>query len=73
MVRKITVILNLNAKVEIVSMRDIIQGTTEEYFSEAIVHKCSLEKVFLEISQNSQKSTCVSAGLRPATLLKKSF
>ena len=73
MVRKITVILNLNAKVEIVSMRDIIQGIIEECFSEAIVHKCSLEKVFVEISQNSQENTCVSAGLRPATLLKKSL
>ena len=37
--------------------------------------RCSLEKVFLEISQNSQENTCaiVFAGLRLATLLKKKF
>ena len=39
--------------------------------------RCSVKKIFLEISQNSQESTCGSlffnkvAGLRPATLLKK--
>ena len=32
-------------------------------------HRCSI-KVFLKISQNSQKNCCAS-GLRPATLLKK--
>ena len=38
---------------------------------------CSVKKIFLEILQNSQKSTCASlffnkfVGLRPATLLKK--
>ena len=43
---------------------------------EAVVWRCSVKKVFLEISQNSQKNTCASlffnkvAG-RPATLLKK--
>ena len=41
--------------------------------SEAVVKKrCSLSKVFLEISQNSQENTCVMVffnkieGLRPA-------
>ena len=29
------------------------------YYSEAVVWRCSVEKVFLEISQNSQESTCV--------------
>ena len=45
---------------------------------EAVVQKCSVEKVFLQISQNSQENTCARvsffdkvAGLRPATLLKK--
>ena len=44
---------------------------------EALVQKCSVKKVFLEISQNSQENTCAGvffnkvAGLRPATLLKK--
>ena len=46
--------------------------------SEGVVWRCSAEKVFLEISQNSQQSTCARvsffnkvAGLRRATLLKK--
>ena len=46
--------------------------------TEAVVQRCSLEKVFLEISQDSQDNTCARvsffakvAGLRPATLLKK--
>ena len=34
---------------------------------EAVARRCSVKKVFLEISQNSQENTCV----RPATLLKK--
>ena len=45
---------------------------------EAVVWKCSVGKMFLEISQNSQENTCARvsffnkvAGLRPATLLKK--
>ena len=37
--------------------------------TEAVVHTCSLKKVFLEISQNSHENTC--AGLWPATLFKK--
>ena len=36
--------------------------------SEAFVQRCSVKKVFLEISQNSQENT---SGLGPATLLKK--
>ena len=46
--------------------------------SEAVVRRCSLEKVFLEISKKfTGKHLCQSlflnkvAGLRPATLLKK--
>ena len=52
-----------------------------EIFSETIepvVWRCSIEKVFLEISQNSQGNTWAKglffnkdAGLRPATFLKK--
>ena len=39
----------------------------------AVVQRCSLKKVFLEISQNSQENTCarVCNFIRPATLLKK--
>ena len=48
-------------------------------WAEAVARKCSVEKVFLEILQNSQagKHLCQSfffnkvSGLRPATLLKK--
>ena len=47
-------------------------------FAEAVAQRCSVKKMFLEISQNSQenKHMCQSlffnkvAGLRPATLLK---
>ena len=41
---------------------------------EAVVQRCSVKKLFLEISQNSQENTCarVSARyLRPAALLKR--
>ena len=51
---------------------DLIQGTSREHlyhelsmkslgdrrWSEAVVHWCSVKKVFLEISQNSQENTC---------------
>ena len=45
--------------------------------TEAIVQRCSLKKVFLKISQNSQENSCASLffnkvlGLWPATLIKK--
>ena len=46
---------------------------------EAVAQRCSVKKVFLEISQNSQENTCVSVSfliklhLRPVILLKKRF
>ena len=48
--------------------------------TEAVARRCSVKKVFLEISLNSQENTCArvsflimlqASGLRPATLLKK--
>ena len=39
---------------------------------EAVAQRCSKRKVFLEISQNSQESTCARV-CRPATLLKKTL
>ena len=46
--------------------------------TEAVVQRCSVKKVFLEISQNSQENTCARASFliklqasRPATVLKK--
>ena len=44
---------------------------------EGVVQRCSVKKVFLEISQNSQENTCASVSFLiklqavPATLLKK--
>ena len=40
-------------------------------FIEAVAQRCSVKKVFLEILQNSQENTCVRAGVRPSTLLKR--
>ena len=44
-------------------------------FSKAVVQRCSVKKMFLEISRNSQENTCAreSISLRRATLLKKRF
>ena len=45
-------------------------------FAEAVARSCSAKNVFLKISQNSKKNTCVGilyhkvAGLGPTTLLK---
>ena len=47
--------------------------------AEAVVWRCSVKKVFLEISQNSEENTCSRATLQQsnfapvATLLKKSL
>ena len=48
--------------------------------SEAVVWMCSVEKVFIEILQNSQENTCARVpfliklqSLRPATLLRKTL
>ena len=31
--------------------------------SDAVAHRCSVKKLFLEISQNSQENTCARASL----------
>ena len=47
--------------------------------NEAVTLRCSVKKVFLEISQNLQENTCardsflIKLQARPATLLKKSL
>ena len=53
-------------------------GEKHVWEREAVVQRCSVKKVFLKISQNSQKNTCAKVSfliklrnLRPATLLKK--
>ena len=38
---------------------DSLQPISEIQQTEALVQRCSVEKVFLEISQNSQENTCV--------------
>ena len=57
------------------NQKNIKRGDTE-----AVARRCSVKKVFLDISQNSQENTYVkvsfliklqASGLRPATLLKK--
>ena len=42
---------------------------------EAVVHRCSMKKVFLEISQNSQENTCARASflIKLSAVLKKSL
>ena len=44
----------------------------EKLLAKAVAHRCSANKVLLQISQNSQENTCASvADLRSATLFKK--
>ena len=33
----------------------------KKIYKEAVVHTCSVKKVFLKISQNSQENTCARA------------
>ena len=53
--------------------------TCDLFHTEAVARGCSVKKVFLEILQNSQESTCarvpflIKLQARPATLLKKRF
>ena len=59
---------------------EILSEFSDTEIKEAAVQRCSVKKVFLEISQNSQENTCAkisfliklqALGLRPTTLLKK--
>ena len=56
--------------------REASQGSTcFQYFlgnTETVVQRCSVKKVFLEISQNSQENACARENTS-ATLLKKKF
>ena len=55
----------------------VINGSWYLWCWEAVVQRCSVKKVFLKISQNSQESTCarvsflIKMQLAPATLFKK--
>ena len=52
----------------------IVQLYLAGSFQEAVARRCSVKKVFLDISQNSQESTCARVSflikLQPSTLLK---
>ena len=43
-----------------------------DIFSEPVTRRCSVKKVFLEISQNSQENTCARVSFFKKTLLKNS-
>ena len=54
------------------------QYQSVQRFTEAVAQRCSVKKVFLEISQNSEENTCARISLliklqtfRPATSLKE--
>ena len=50
---------------------DQIRRTSIEQ-KETVVQRCSVKKVFLEISKNSLEDACAKvSSVRPATLLKK--
>ena len=55
---------------------DLLYPSVNEFrfveITEAVVQKCSVKKVFLKMSQNSQENIRVRV-LRPPTLLKKRF
>ena len=63
----------------IISLPQILKLTLALLSAEAVVQRCSVKKVFLEISQSHRKTPVPEtlfnkfAGLRPATLLKKSL
>ena len=58
--------LNSNIDVTHITVNDISVGVE----AEAVVQRCSVKKVFLEISQNSQENTCARVSFL-ITLLKK--
>ena len=45
--------------------------TTIQYAIEAVVYRCSVEKVFLEISQNSQENAARASFLIKCNFIKK--
>ena len=56
----------------------LARNLCQKFNLEAVTQRCSVKKVFLEISSNSQENTCTRvfffnkvAGVRPATLFKK--
>ena len=81
-----TILMNIYARLSPCfrsSIRDMLLLTESDLAtllenSKAVAQSCSVKNVFLEISQNSQESTCARvsffnkvAGLKTATLLKQ--
>ena len=66
----------MHEKVKIRTAKSLVD--TRWKFTEAVVQRCSVNKVFLKISQNSQNNTCARnvnkvAGLRPEFRVHKAF
>ena len=66
----------MHEKVKIRTAKSLVD--TRWKFTEAVVQRCSVNKVFLKISQNSQNNTCARnvnkvAGLRPEFRVHKTF
>ena len=65
------------SRVTIQESEEYLKSSNALEYREAVVRRCSVNEVFLEISQNSQENTCarVSFSIKlkavPATLLKK--
>ena len=55
------------------TLRNFRKKLMNGFYLEAVVQRCSVKKVFREISQNSQKNTCVrvSFSIKLQVLLKK--
>ena len=63
-IKKTTIGFNLIHKLNLLLPRSFIIvfsdliWTMERFFTEAVARRCSIKKVLLEISQNSQENTC---------------
>ena len=70
--------LALGCRIEHVPDDQPLSHINSLFDSEAVAQRCSVKKVFLKISQNSQESTCARVSFliklqaQSATLLKKS-
>ena len=49
---------NINRFVIVCSIQIVFRKFNFQIYSEAVVQRCSVKKVFLEISQNSLENTC---------------
>ena len=56
-----TIILQKNSKSLLLNIKTKATQDTVQFFTEAVVRRCSAKKVFLKISHNSQETTCARA------------